>query len=96
MTLVDEAYAEIAELPLEFDRQDIEGILFERAMKQLENEKQEINQRTIKGRYYSLLSHLILSLNNYNFRKDRSYKLTPVRERCAVGISSVQKWTPDK
>lgn len=95
MTLIEEAYAELEELPLEFKRKDIEKILFERTVRQLEEENQPRTQQNIHGRYYSLLSSMVMKLNNYKFLRGLHYNLDYDRDKANFIVRSRQTWVPD-
>lgn len=95
MTLIEDAYAQLKELPIEFNRRDIDSILFERAMRQLEDEKAKINQRTIHGRYYALLSATVMKLEAQDYKRGWQYSIVSNDEKANLFLRTRRTWVPE-
>ena len=95
MTLIEDAYLQLKELPIEFERRDIDKILFERAMRQLEDEEALINQTTIHGRFYALLSATVMKLEDHDYPKGLHYTLDYNKEKATFILRNRETWVPE-
>ncbi len=95
MGLIEEAYSQMKEMPIEFNREDIEKVLFERAIRILEIERKPKTEQNIRGKYYGYLSSIVLDLEKYEFNPDMDYTIKANEEEDQVVITKKAKWTPD-
>jgi hypothetical protein len=96
MQAIEDAYTQIAELPVEFDRKDIERILFERTLIQLEKEGREKTEDNIRGQYYSFLSSIVMELERYKFRPGEKCIMKPNPRTLGVYVVPLISWTPEQ
>ena len=95
MKLIEDAYAQLKELPIEFDRRDIEEILFERTIQQLKKDGREQNEANMRGQYYCFLSSIVMTFERYNFRPGEKCIMKSNPQTLGVYITPVRSWVPE-
>lgn len=94
MKSIEYAYAQLAELPIEFNRKDVEEILFERSVLQLKKEGREKTEANLRGQYYSLLVALVLDLDAHKYHRGINYYLDKNDKRKTLILKERPTWTP--
>ena len=73
MTLIDDAYVQLEEMDIEFNRTELEGFLFEKVLKEFKVEKKDLSESKLRGRSYAILSSYVMSLERHDFKDNCNY-----------------------